>query len=113
MIEKQSERRGRRHRSRAEADQLAAEYEASGLSREDFCNQKSVALKTLARYVARHRKQSTEKPEPPRWVSVELAGQHGYGSELAVVLAGGRRIEVKRGFDPPTRRQLVSALEQV
>jgi hypothetical protein len=30
-----------------------------------------------------------------------------------VVLAGGRRIEVKRGFDTGTLRQLVTALERV
>jgi len=48
----------RRHRSRAEADQLAAEYEASGLSQAEFCQERDVALKTLARYLARFRKQS-------------------------------------------------------
>ena len=32
---------------------------------------------------------------------------------LAVVLSGGRRIEVQRDFDMPTFERLVSALERV
>ena len=43
----------RRHRNRAEADQLAAEYEASGLSQAQFCIERDMKLKTLSRYVTR------------------------------------------------------------
>jgi hypothetical protein len=108
----ESGRQQRRHRSRAEADHLAAEYEASGLSREAFCQQKDVPLKTLARYVVRYRKQKAAGSEPQRWVAVEVAGHSGCGGELSVLLSGGRRIEVKRGFDAGTLRQLVAVLEQ-
>jgi hypothetical protein len=108
----QSGRQHRRHRSRAEADQVAAEYEASGLSREAFCNQKDVRLKTLDRYVTRYRKQKAGGSEPQRWVAVEVAGHSSCGGELAVLLPGGRRIEVRRGFDAGTLRQLVAVLEQ-
>jgi hypothetical protein len=108
----ESGKQRRRHRSRAEADDLAAEYEASGLSREEFCRQKDVPLKTLARFVTRYRKQKAAGNAPQRWVAVEVAGRNGCGSELAVLLTGGRRIEVKRGFDGDTLRQLVAVLEQ-
>ena len=101
----------RRHRNRSEADQLAAEYEGSGLSREEFCKQKDVPLQTLARYVARHRKQKAGG-DSQRWVAVEVAGRSNC-SELAVLLSTGHRIEVKRGFDGSTLRQLVAVLEQV
>ena len=103
----------RRHRSRAEADQLAAEYEASGLSQAEFCQERDLALKTLARYLARFRKQSAQSGEhatSQRFVAVEVAGPRS-GSELTVLLSGGLRIEVKRGFDTLTLRQLVAALE--
>jgi hypothetical protein len=103
----------RRHRSRAEADQLAAEYEASGLSQAEFCEQRDVPLKTLARYLARFRKQSGrsgEQSTTQRLVAVEVAGPRSAG-ELTVLLSGGLRIEVKRGFDTVTLRQLVAALE--
>jgi hypothetical protein len=113
MSDKQKDRR-RRHRTRAEADQIAAEYEASGLSREEFCQQKNVAMKTLARYVTRRRKQSAAHTQPQRWVSVEVADRStDTGSELIVVLAYGRKVEVRRGFDAGTLRELVTALEGI
>lgn len=102
----------RRHRSRTEADHLAAEYKVSGLSREEFCRQKEMPLKTLAHYVTRYRKQQAGGSESQRWIPVEMAGQSGQGGELSVLLSGGRRIEVKRGFDVGTLRQLVAVLEQ-
>jgi hypothetical protein len=51
--------------------------------------------------------------EAPRWVAAEVASRGANDGELAVVLPGGRRIEVKRGFDTATLRQLVAVLEQV
>ena len=69
-------------------------------------------LKTLARYVTRYRKQRADGKEAQRWVAVEVAGHRGCGNELAVVLPSGRRIEVRRGFDVGTLRQLVAVLER-
>src|SRR5687767_6086206 len=112
VVNEEKERQRRRHRSRAEADQLAAEYEASQLSQEAFYREREVALKTLARYLARYRKQKAGI-EAPRWVEAKVAGQKGNGGELTVLLPGGRRIEVQRGFDSGTLRQLISVLEQV
>src|ERR1700692_3587521 len=112
MTENHSGTQHRRHRSRAEADPLAAAYEASRLTREEFCQQKDVPLKTLCRYVARYRKQKAEGDQPQRFVEAEVVGHTGCG-ELAVVLSRGLRIEVKRGFDAGTLRQLVAVLEQV
>jgi hypothetical protein len=104
----------RRHRNRAEADRLAAEYEASGLSQAEFCQHRDLPLKTLGRYLTRYRKQSAQSSEPDkpqRFVAVEVAGIRCGGSELTVVLPGGVRIEVKRGFDSITLRQLVATLD--
>ena len=109
-----SERQPRRHRSRAEADQLVIEYEASGVTQAEFCRQKELPLKTLARYLTRYRKQIARGNRPQqsqRLVEVEVGGASNSGSELTVVLHGGFRIEVKRGFDATTLRQLVVALE--
>ena len=101
------------HRSRAEADRLASEYEASGLTREEFCRQRDLALKTLARYITRYRKQKREGKRPQRWVEAKVVGQNGCGTELAVLLSGGRRIEVQPGFDADTLRLLVASLERM
>ena len=102
----------RRHRTRAEADQIAADYESSGLTQQAYCDGHGLALKTLARYVARYRRAMSEKATPPQWVAVELSAKRGVAGELAVLLASGYRIEVKPGFDATTLQQLVRALER-
>ncbi len=103
--------RPRRRRSQAEAAQLVAEYEASGLNRVEFCRQHGLALTTLARYRKRREQGPNEGAGPSRWVAVELSQPHPGGSGLAVVLASGRRIEVSRGFDANIFRQLLRLLE--
>lgn len=110
-MDEQGQRSGRR-RSRQEADRLAAEYEASGLSRQEFCDQRGVPLKTLARYVTRLRREKNGNDGAPQWVAVEVATRGGSTSELAVVLDGGRRIEVRCGFDAATLRRLLTELER-
>ena len=108
----ESGRQHRRHRSRAEADQLVIEYEASGVTQAEFCRQKDLPLKTLARYVTRYRKQTGrgDEPNPPqRFVAVEVAHPN-CGGELAVLLSSGLRVEVKAGFDAGTLRQLIAVL---
>lgn len=119
MTEKECVSGRRRYRSPSEAEQLAAEFEASGLTRREFCQRNDVSLVTLARYLKRHRQQNaprqnqTPPNQTPRWVAVELAKAPISGSGLSLVLGGGRRIEVGRGFDSATLGQLVSALERL
>jgi len=112
MMESGSRRR--RHRSRAEADQLAVEYETSGLSQTEFCQQRDLPLKTLGRYLTRYRKQKAQGAEPhkpQRFVAVEVARPRCGGGELTVLVSGGLRVEVKPGFDAGTLRQLIAVLE--
>jgi hypothetical protein len=75
-----------------------AEYEANGLGSEEFCKQKKISFKTLARYHARYGPQKAKGNQAPRLVALEVAGPSRSGSELSVLLSSGRRIEVKRGF---------------
>ena len=114
MDEQQQQRQGRRQwRTREEAERVAAEYETSGLTRQEFSNRSGVPMKTLARYVARYRKKKADNDPQQRWVAVEVAEQRGRGDELSVVLANGRRIAVQHGFHADTLRQLVTVLERV
>ena len=108
-----SGRQHRKHRSRTEADQLAAEYEASGLSQTEFCQRRDLPLKTLGRYLTRYRKQKAQGNEPhtQRFVAVEVAHARCGGRELTVLLSSGLRVEVKPGFDAGTLRQLIAVLE--
>jgi hypothetical protein len=106
------EKQQRRRRSRAEADQLAVEYETSGLSQKEFCQRRELSLKALERYLTRYRKQKAQGAEPRKpqtFVAVEVA--RPCGGELTVLLSSGLRVEVKAGFDAGTLRQLIAVLE--
>ena len=104
-----------RRRSRAEAEQVAGEYEASGLSRVEFCRKHGLSLATLARY---RKRQAQDKPAPGSgWLAVEVSSATSTlasrgNSGLAVALPSGRRIEVGRGFDSRTLVQLLGVLER-
>ena len=103
-----------RRRSRAEAGQLVAEFDASGLTGVEFCRTRGLSLATLARY--RKRQAQGQTAPGGRWVAVEVssaaaAPDSAARSGLAVALPGGRRIEVGRGFDAPTLIQLLGVLE--
>ena len=107
-----------RRRSRAEVDRLVAKCEASSLSRQEFCLKYGLALATLDRYRKRWRQGRETTSGHSRLIKVELSspqqvGGRGQDGELAVVLSGGRRIEVRRGFDADMLAQLVRVLEQV
>lgn len=102
----------RRHRSRAEAEQLAAEFEAGTLTRQAFCERHGISLNSLARYVGRYRQKTAQPSDGQAWVALEIADPAQTAAELTVVLARGRRIEVGRGFDAPTLQRLVSALDR-
>ena len=105
----------RRRRSRAEAQQVASEYEGSGLSRVEFCRRHGLSLATLARY--RKRQEQGEAAPGQRWLAVDVADskstlEYRGNSGLAVALPGGRRIEVGRGFHSGTLVQLLGVLER-
>ena len=105
-----------RRRSRAEAEQLAVEYEGSGLSRVDFCRKHGLSLVSLARY--RKRLAQGQAATGSRWLAVEVAGSKATPesrerSGLTVALSGGRRIEVGCGFDAHTLVELLGVLDRV
>ena len=103
-----------RRRSRAEAAQLVAEYEGSGLSRVEFCRKQGLSLATLARY--RKRQAQGEVVAGSRWVAVDISGaepRSRASSGLAVTLPSGRRIEIGCGFDAHALVQLLGVLERV
>jgi hypothetical protein len=97
----------RRYRSRAEATQLAVEFAASGLTRREFCEQHQVAINTLNRYISRHAQSSAA----PQFVRVEVAEPACADAGVSVVLAGGRRLQLDKGFDAATLRAAVSVLD--
>jgi hypothetical protein len=106
----------RRRRSRAEVERLMAGYEASGLSRVEFCRKHGLSLSTLVRY--RRRRAQADTAPGNRWLAVEVpsggaALAPGVSTPLVLALPGGRRIEVGQGFDAQTLVQLLRVLERI
>jgi hypothetical protein len=111
---------GPKRRTRAEVQQLVAEFVSSGMRRGEFCQSRGLSFSTLDRHLKKLRWKRRRKPicSAGRLVPVELAArksptQHGAICGLAVVLPGGRRIEVHPDFDSATLECLVSVLERV
>lgn len=95
---------------------LIAEYEASGLGRQEFCTKHGLSLSTLSRH--RRKQLQPERATSGRLVAVEIAKTkqsqvNPRNSELVVLLCNERKIEVRGGFDTKLLRELVRALEQV
>ena len=111
----------RRRRSQAEAEALVAEFEASGLMREAFCEQRGLAVGTLDKYRRRvHKGQQSNNGSMLPVEVVWSTGQNpqnqnrdaGRDGVLVVELRGGRRIEVRRGFDEGTLERLLTVLDR-
>lgn len=117
MDEQQQSIAVRKRRSREEVAQIVSEFGASGLGRIEFCRERELRPATPGRYLKRQRNAQAEVAGV-NLVAVELcqaraAAGKGDSSGLAITLAGGRRIEVARGFDPPTLAQLLGLLDRV
>lgn len=103
----------RPRRTRVEAEQLLAEFEASGLSQVEFSRIRRLGHGTLARYRKQRRERSGECRGVDRWVAVEVSGASARAdSRLAITLPAGCRIEIGRGFDSDTLLQLLRVLER-
>ena len=109
-----------RRRTRAEVKQLVAEFVSSGMRRSEFCHSRGLSFSTLDRHLKKLHWKKRRKPisSAGRLVPVELtarksAKQQEPSCGLAVVLSGGRRIEMHPDFDTSTFERLVSLLELV
>jgi len=106
----------RKRRSRQEIKRLVREFETSGLRRSEFCHKHNLALGTLQRGLRRRRMEVDGQNEGKRLVE-EMARIQRNGSgagtcSLEVVLAEGRRIEVRR-VDAETLARLIRTLEEI
>jgi hypothetical protein len=108
-----------KRRTRAEVQELVAEFISSGMRRSEFCRSRGLSFGTLTRHLKKQRWKRKSRPacSSGQLVSVELAtersaAKHGSPSPLVVVLSAGRRIEVNLDFDANTFERLLSALER-
>jgi hypothetical protein len=108
----------RRRRGRVEVDKLVAEYEASGLTRDVFCQQRGLSVGALDKYRRQVQKWARSGAGPMLPVEVVLStaegsncAARGYGV-LVVESRSGRRIDVGRGFDAETLERLLTILDK-
>ena len=102
----------------AEVQGLVGEFEASGLRRAVFCQQRGLSIGTLDKYRQRVHggRQSGGMPFVPVEVIPSMA--HDVNSVavrdgvFVVELGCGRRIEVCRGFDAETLGRLLTVLDR-
>ena len=97
-----------RRRTSAEIEQIVAEFADCGLKRSEFCRRQGMTLGTLNRYLKRLRAGSSTGAETANWLRWSWRGAVEADGGLAMVLSGGRRIEVGAGFDVPTLHRLVN-----
>ncbi len=90
------------------------------MRRSEFCRSRGLSFSTLDRHLKKRRWKKRKKSARTggQFLPVELAirkssAEHEPSCGLAVVLSGGRRIEVQRDFDVHTFERLVSVLERV
>jgi len=109
-----------KRRTRAEVQQLVAEFVSSGMRRNQFCQSRGLSFSTLDRHLKKRRWKRRRRPisSAGRLMPVELTArkspkQHEPSCGLAVVLPGGGRIEVHPEFDTNTFERLVGILERV
>ena len=86
-------------------------FEWSGLTRQQFCAGNQVAANTFNRYMQRYGGRGEKNTSEQRLVPVEIVDAVAVQAKVVVVLPRGRRVEVARGFDVQTLRQVVAALE--
>jgi hypothetical protein len=110
----------RKRRTRAEVQELVAEFMSGGMLRSEFCRSRGLSFSTLDRHLKKRRwkRRRRSVSSSGRLVKVELATkksptQHDATCGLAVMLPGGRRIEVRPDFDTSTFERLMSVLERV
>jgi hypothetical protein len=83
---------GKETQRSAEMRLMLEEYKGSGLSRREFCQQRSIALTTFDYWRREHAMKPRKQEQRPRMVKVEVANVEP-APQFTLSLANGRRIE--------------------
>ena len=85
------------------------------MKQEEFCRSRGVGRSTLSRYLKRKEQTRRTKAARSRLVPVEVVSKPQRADEdsgLLLIASSGHRVEVRRGFDEATFRQLLDVLER-
>ena len=101
---------GQETKRSAEMRRVVEEYRASGLSRQEFCEQRSVPLTTFDYWRREHAGKGRKQAQGPRMVKVEVAANEASG-RFILSLANGRRIESSWRFAEAELARLIRIVE--
>ena len=116
MIETQSPSGRPERRTPQQWEELVRDYEASGQSQRAFCAARGIGQSSLRYWKRRLEQGSGAEGAPiaqgPRLVPVKLVEDASASADsgLAVVMPGGVRVEIARGFDAPTLACVLATL---
>ena len=109
MDENQVGKKRRARRTGKEVQRLVEEFISGGMKRSEFCRSRGLSPGTLRRRLEGGKQGARQTP---RLVAVELEEKAvPKANALEVVLARGRRVEVRPGFDATTLQALIAVLE--
>ena len=111
MNENQVGKKRRARRTGKEVQRLVEEFISGGMKRSEFCRSGGLSPGTLRRHLEGGKQ---EARRTPRLVAVELEEKAAQKANvIEVVLARGRRVEVRPGFDATTLQAVIAVLERV
>jgi predicted transcriptional regulator len=110
MDENQVGKKRRTRRTGKEVQRLVEEFISGGMKRSEFCRTRGLSPGTLQRHLKGGKQRARQIP---RLVAVELEQKAAQkANAIEVVLARGRRVEVRPGFDATTLQAVVAVLER-
>ena len=110
MDENQVGKKRRTRRTGKEVQRLVEEFISGGMKRSEFCRTRGLSPGTLQRHLKGGKQRARQIP---RLVAVELEQKAAQkANAIEVVLAGGRRVEVRPGFDATTLQAVIAVLER-
>lgn len=101
-------------KQREQADrgtELVSAYRAGDLTRRAFSEQAGIAVSTLDYYLRRENER-LKKRQRLLPVVVTVKPEESKTPEITVMSSNGRRVEVRRGFDPELLLRLLGVLER-
>jgi hypothetical protein len=102
---------GQETKRSAEMRRMLEEYKASGLTRQEFCRQRRIALTTFDYWRREHALKPRKQERRPRLVKVEVAASEAAGQGFTLNLANGRRIECSWRFADAELARLIRIAE--
>ena len=111
MDENQVGKKRRTRRNGKEVQRLVEEFISGGMKPSEFCRTRGLSPGTLQRHLKGGKQRARQIP---RLVAVELEQKAAQkANAIEVVLARGRRVEVRPGFDASTLQAVIAVLERV